>query len=317
MEKEMKSQIKRTPVVLAGLLLTVLLSACSPPPQEIFDSPEAAIQTISELISQPDGKRTELVFGSGSSQMFRSGDPEADREDFARVNEMIKTKVDFEDIDESTKIALFGDAAWPWPIPLVKDAEGWRFDTEKGKEELLNRRVGRNELWTLTALHELVEVQREYRSESRDGNPPAYAQKFRSTEGKHDGLYWSTDDGSELSPAGELLAESEATKGESRPFHGYHYRILTSRGENAPGGEMDYLDDNGHLTRGFGAIAWPTKYANSGVMTFVVNHRGLIFQKDLGLMTDKMAEEIDSYNPDLSWEPTEDSLITIVEGDNE
>ena len=313
----MKLQIKQTPVVLTGLLLTILLSACSQSSQEIFDSPEAAIQTLSELIDQSDSQRTERVFGSGSVEMFQSGDQEADREDFTRVNEMIKTSVEFEDIDESTKIALFGDAAWPWPIPLVKDGNGWRFDTEKGREELLNRRVGHNELWTLTALHELVEIQREYRSDSRDGNPPAFAQRFRSTEGKHDGLYWSTEDGSELSPAGELLAESDAKEDEPRPFHGYYYRLLTSRGENAPGGEMDYLDENGHLTRGFGAIAWPAKYGNSGVMTFVVNHRGLVYQKDLGLETTKIAEKTDSFNPGTSWEPTEDAMTMVVEGVND
>ncbi len=309
----MKVLIKRKPVVMAGLLLTILLSACSQPSQEIFDSPEAAIQTLSELIDQSDSQRTEQVFGAGSAEMFQSGDEEADREDFSRVNEMIQTGVEFEDIDESTKIALFGDAAWPWPIPLVKDGKGWRFDTEKGRAELLNRRVGHNELWTLTALHELVEAQREYRSESRDGNPLSYAQKFRSTEGKHDGLYWQTADGEELSPAGELLAESDAREGEPRPFHGYYYRILTARGENAPGGELDYLDENGHLTRGFGAIAWPAKYGNSGVMTFVVSNRGLVFQKDLGPMTDKMVEKIDSYNPDSSWAPTGDSMASAVE----
>ncbi len=310
----MKLQIKRNHVVMTGLLLMIVLSACNRPSQEIFDSPEAAIQTLSELINQNDDQHTERVFGPGSVQMFRSGDAEADREDFGRVRAMIQERVEFEDINAETKIALLGDAAWPWPIPLVKDGEGWRFDTHEGTEELLNRRIGRNELWTLTVLHELVEAQREYRSESRDGNPPAYAQWFRSTEGKHDGLYWPTEDGAELSPAGELLAGSGPREGEPNPFHGYYYRILTSRGENAPGGVMDYLDENGHLTRGFGTIAWPAKYANSGVMTFIVNHRGLVYQKDQGLTTDKIVEKIDRFNPDSSWEPTDDSMITVVEG---
>lgn len=310
----MKLQIKRTAVVLAGLLLTILLSACSQPSQEVFDSPEAAIQAVFETIGHNDGQRIEEIFGLGSVEMFQSGDAEADREDFDRVKAMIEESVEFEDIDADTKIALLGEAAWPLPIPLVKDGEGWRFDTHEGHEEILNRRVGRNELWTLTALHELVEVQREYRSESRDGNPPAYTQWFLSAEGKHDGLYWPTEDGEELSPAGELLAGSGSRTGERNPFHGYYYRLLTSRGENAPGGEMDYLDENGNLTRGFGAIAWPAKYANSGVMTFVVSNHGLVFQKDLGLETARIVEEIDSFNPDSSWEPTDDSMLTVVEG---
>ena len=313
----MKLQTKRTSVVLACLLLTIMLSACNRPSQEIFDSPEAAVQSLSELIGQHDVQRIEQVFGPGSMEMFLSGDDEADREDIGRVKAMIEDGVEFEDIDESTKIALFGNAAWPWPIPLVKDGEGWRFDTDEGSEELLNRRVGRNELWTLTALHELVEAQREYRSESRDGNPRAYAQRFRSTAGMRDGLYWPVEDDEELSPAGELLAESEARSDEPQPFHGYYYRILTSRGENAPGGEMNYLDENGLLTRGFAAIAWPAKYANSGVMTFIVNHRGIVYQKDLGVMTDELVAKIDSYNPDASWDPTDDSLFLVEEEPND
>jgi len=313
----MKLQIRYAPVVLASLLLTIALSACNQPGQEVFDSPEAAIQALSDLISQNDDQQTERVFGPGSVQMFRSGDAEADREDFGRVKAMIQERVEFEEIDADTRIALLGDAEWPWPIPLVKDGEGWRFDTDEGSEELLNRRVGRNELWTLTALHELVEAQREYRSESRDGNPRAYAQRFRSTAGMRDGLYWPVEDDEELSPAGELLAESEARSDEPQPFHGYYYRILTSRGENAPGGEMNYLDENGLLTRGFAAIAWPAKYANSGVMTFIVNHRGIVYQKDLGVMTDELVAKIDSYNPDASWDPTDDSLFLVEEEPND
>jgi len=308
----MNLQIRLIPVVVAGLLLSLLLSACSEPSQEVFASPEAAIQRMADLIGQHDERQTEQVFGPGSVEMFRSGDDEADYEDFGRVKAMIHEAVVFEDVDADTRIALLGDAKWPWPIPLVRDDQGWRFDTEKGQQELLNRRVGRNELWTLTALYELVEAQREYRSEPRDGNPPAYAQRFRSTEGKHDGLYWSTEDGSELSPAGRFLAESDAREDRPQPFYGYYYRILTRQGEQAPGGDMDYLDKNGHLTRGFAAIAWPAKYGNSGVMTFVVSNRGLVFQKDLGLKTDELIEKIDSYNPDASWDPTEDSMHRVV-----
>ena len=308
----MMFKFRLTTFVAAGLLLATLISACSQPSQQVFDSPEAAVQRLSELIGQYDHGQIERVFGQGSVEMFSSGDTEADREDFKRVKEMIQEAVAFEEVDEDTRVALFGDAEWPWPIPLVRDGEGWRFDTEKGQQELLNRRIGRNELWTLTALYELVEAQREYRSKSRDGNPPAYAQRFRSTEGKHDGLYWSTEDGSEPSPAGRYLAESDTREDKSQPFYGYYYRILTRQGEQAPGGERDYLDENGYLTRGFAAIAWPAKYGNSGVMTFVVSNRGLVFQKDLGLSTEELAGKTDSYNPDSSWDPTEDSMHRVV-----
>ena len=299
---------------MAALFLAALLSSCQQQPsQVVFDTPEAAIQKLSDLIGERDDQRIEQVFGPGSMDMFLSGDDEADREDYRRVKEMIDERVEFEDFDDNTKIALLGDNAWPWPIPLVKDGKGWRFDTAEGRQELLNRRVGRNELWTLTALHEIVEAQKEYRSESRDGNPPAYAQRFLSTEGMRDGLFWSADEESELSPLGDLLADAEFQVGEPKPFHGYFYRILTRRGADAPGGEMDYLDENGLLTRGFGVIAWPAKYGNSGVMTFVVNHRGLVFETDLGPDTEQLGAAIDSYNPGPDWYPTDDSLADAVE----
>jgi hypothetical protein len=311
----MKLIIRQNTILLAALFLTALLSACGAQQQStaVFDSPEAAVQALSDLIGQEEDQRVEQVFGPGSLDMLRSGDDEADREDFQRVKDMIAEGVEFVDFDENTRIALFGDDAWPWPIPLVRDGEGWRFNTAEGREELLNRRIGRNELWTLTALHELVDAQREYRSESRDGNPPAYAQRFLSSEGQRDGLHWPVEDGEELSPLGELLAESDVTAGEPQPFHGYYYRMLTRRGPNAPGGEKDYMDENGLLTRGFAVIAWPAKHGNSGVMTFMVNHRGLVFEKDLGTDTEQQAAAIDSYEPDSSWVPTEDSLFGIEE----
>jgi len=308
----MNLNMKRNIIFLAILGLSVLLVACKgQPSQTVFDTPEAAIQAMSELIGQHDKQGTEQVFGPGSVDMFQSGDDEADREDYQRVKAMIQESVEFEDFDDNTKVAFIGEAAWPLPIPLVREGEGWRFDSAKGREELLNRRVGHNELWTLTALHQLVEAQREYRSEPRDGNPPAYAQKFRSSEGMHDGLYWATEDGSELSPLGELLADSEARGAEPLPFHGYFYRMLTQRGASAPGGEKIFLDESGLLTHGFAVIAWPAKYGNSGVMTFMMDHHGLIFEKDLGPETIQLAAAIDSYNPDESWKPTEDSLAEI------
>lgn len=311
----MNLQIKRSYIFPVVLFILVLVNACDQQQSSVvvFDTPEAAIETLSELIGQPDDNRVEQVFGAGSLDMFRSGDTEADSEDFQRVNELIGQWVGFEDIDDNTKIALLGEVAWSWPIPLVREGNGWRFDTDKGREELLNRRVGRNELWTLTSLHEVVEAQREYRSESRDGNPPAYAQRFRSTDGKRDGLYWTADDESEQSPLGEFLADTEAPEDENRPFHGYFYRILTRRSANAPGGEMDYLDENGLLTRGYAVIAWPAKYGNSGVMTFMTNHRGLVFEKDLGLDTAQVVVAIDSYDPDPTWSPTEDTLVGVEE----
>jgi len=309
----MNLQIKRNYIFPVVLCILALVTACDQQQQSVvvFDTPEAAIQSLSDLIGQSDGNRIEQIFGAGSLDLFQSGDDDADRRGAQRVKELIEQWVGFEDFDENTKIALLGEVAWSWPIPLVREGNGWRFDTEKGRQELLNRRIGRNELWTLTSLHEVVEAQREYRSVSRDGNPRAYAQRFRSTEGNRDGLYWPTDDESELSPLGELLAGSEAWTDEPHPFQGYFYRILTSRSDNAPGGEMDYLDENGHLVHGYAVIAWPAKYGNSGIMTFMINHRGLVFEKDLGPETLQVVAEIDSYDPDPTWSPTEDTLVGI------
>ncbi len=305
----MNIQIRQNYVFLLVLCSMVMLSACKPQPSQlVFATPEAAIQAVSELIGQSDGQRIEQMFGPGSIDMFQSGDAETDKEDFQRVKMLIAERVVFEDFDENTKIAFFGEQAWPWPIPLVKEGDGWRFDTAEGREELLNRRIGRNELSTLTTLHEIVEAQREYRSVARDGKPRAYAQRFRSTAGNQDGLYWPTEDGAELSPLGEQLAGSEAWDDSPHPFQGYFYRILTRRGADAPGGEMNFLDENGNLTGGFGVIAWPAKYGNSGVMTFMLGHRGLVFEKDLGAETEQTVAAIDSYNPDGSWVPTDDSL---------
>jgi len=303
---------------LAVILLSVLVSGCAKQQSPVvFDSPEAAIQELSALIGKSDVKRLEEVFGPGSSDVLLSGDPEQDHEDYARVGEMIQAGVQFEDFDENTKIALLGDDAWSWPVPLVRDGDGWRFDLATGREELLNRRIGRNELWTLTALHELVGAQQEYFSASRDGNLPAYAQKFRSSEGKRDGLYWSAEDEADLSPLGDLLAESDAWGDEPHPFFGYFYRMLTSQGENAPGGALNYLDGNGLMTGGFAAIAWPARYGNSGVMTFVINQRGIVFQKDLGAETEQAAKAVTSFDPDDSWTPTGDTVLEIEEGPQE
>jgi hypothetical protein len=293
---------------LAGLALALLISACAKPSPVVFDSPEAAVQALADVIGQNDPARVAEIFGPGSLDLLQSGDESADRADFARVGEMIAAGVEFHDFDENTKIALFGDEAWPLPIPLVRDGDGWRFDIALGQEELLNRRIGNNELWTLTALHEVVDAQREYRAAGRDGNPPAYAQRFLSSEGRRDGLYWPPGEGEDLSPLGDLLAGSDAHASNPSPFHGYYYRMLTRRGPHAPGGERDCLDPQGALTGCFGVIAWPAKYGNSGVMTFITDQRGIVFQKDLGADTGQAVAAIESYDPGPEWSPTPDRV---------
>jgi hypothetical protein len=273
-----------------------------------FATPEAAVQALHDLIGTQDEAAIERMFGPGSIDLFSSGDLAQDRADFQLVKAMIEAGVTFQELDLATRVALFGADRWPWPIPLVQEAGGWRFDIEAGREELLNRRIGRNELFTLSSLHAILDAQVEYASEGRDDNPPAFATRFRSTPGMRDGLYWQPMEGEPLSPLGDLLAESEYANEGREPYHGYFYRILTQQGPAAPGGAQSYLDDRGLLTRGFAVVAWPARYGNSGVMTFVVNHRGIVFQKDLGENTESVVADMQSYDPDVSWLPTADRL---------
>lgn len=300
-------------IVTLALAATCLTAAgCSKSPQGAFKTPEEAVQALAEVIDTRDNARTEAMFGKDWREMLLSGDDVADREDALRVRAMIGEKVDFDDAEGNRKVALLGEQEWPFVIPVVQEGGLWRFDVAAGREELLNRRVGKNELLTLATLHAYVDAQREYRAVGRDGNPPAYAQKLWSDEGRHDGLYWPTADGEPESPVGELVALAAASgygpddDEEPDPYHGYFYRILTAQGKSAPEGERSYLDAKGLMTGGFAAIAWPATHGNSGVMTFIVNQQGIVFQKDLGEETAKVAPAITAYDPDESWEPTGD-----------
>jgi len=297
-------------LAFAAVLITASAHASSP--AGTFKTPEEAVKALAEVIDVHDDARTEVMFGKDWREMLLSGDDAADRQDALKVRAMILEKVAFDEAVGNRKVALLGNDEWPFPIPLVQEGELWRFDTAAGKEELLNRRVGRNEILTLATLHAFVDAQREFHEAGRDGNPPAYAQKFRSDEGRHDGLYWPTAQGEPESPFGDLAAQA-AAEGYRRdndpgpdPYHGYYYRILTAQGKAAPGGEKSYLDAQGLMTGGFAAIAWPARYHNSGVMTFIVNQQGIVFQKDLGAETEKAVEAISTYNPDDSWDPTGD-----------
>ena len=299
----------------AGLLLVA--PGCRRAEPGTYATPEEAVQALAGLVGTRNEALTEEIFGKGSVEIFRSGDEEQDAKAAARVKELMAEKVGFEEIDASTKVALFGEKAWPFPIPLVKAGERWRFDTEAGRQELLNRRIGYNELSTLASLHAFVDAQFEYFAQGRDGNRPAFAQKFRSSEGRQDGLYWPVAEGEDPSPLGDLLAGAAAIDAaEPQPYNGYYYRILTGQGANAAGGERNYLDEQGLMTTGFAAIAWPAKHGNSGVMTFLINHRDMVFQKDLGAETGQAVAAIRTFDPDATWEPTGDSLDQ-VEDDGE
>lgn len=315
----MRERIRPTKLIAcaAGLLGVLLSTSCKRVEPGTFATPEEAVRALADLVGTGDERRAEEIFGPGSIDIFRSGDEAEDQKAAARVKQLIAEKVAFDEMDANTRVALFGAKAWPFPIPLVKSGERWRFDTAAGREELLNRRIGYNELATLASLHAYVDAQKEYFAAGRDGNPPAFAQRFLSSEGRRDGLYWPAAEGEEESPLGDLLAQAAADyDGEPQPFHGYFFRILTGQGKSAPGGERSYLDKKGLMTGGFAALAWPAKHGNSGVMTFLVNHRDIVYQKDLGPETATAIAAIQTFDPDRSWEPTGDSL-GLVEDDGE
>jgi hypothetical protein len=296
-------------LLLVQVAVLATLVACSPAPPGTYSTPEEAVKALGDLAGSGDTKKIEEMFGADSLELFDSGDEVSDHEDALRVKAMILEKVAFEDLDETTKAVLIGNEKWPFSVPLVLEGGRWRFDTATGREELLNRRIGRNELLALASLHAYVDAQREYKAQGRDGKPPTYARRVRSSEGKHDGLFWPVAEGEEESPLGPLYAEAADDAEESagpQPFHGYYFRILEGQGKNAPGGERSYLDKKGEMTKGFAALAWPAKYDNSGVMSFQISHQGLVFQKDLGAETDTAVTAINAYDPDESWHPTGD-----------
>jgi len=207
-------------------------------------------------------------------------------------------------------IALIGKDGWPFPIPLVRDGTTWRFDVESGIEEITNRRIGRNELSTLSTMHAFVDAQREYASQSRDGNPPCFARRLISSPGKHDGLYWPTAESDPESPFGPFVAdaaeEGYTAQGAPVAYHGYFYRSLERQGPHAPGGAREYGDENARLATGFALIAWPAKYGNSGVMSFLVGRTGIVYERDFGPDTEKSVNAIKAYDPDEDWTPTGD-----------
>jgi hypothetical protein len=303
------NQLRNFCLTLVGVLVLATLAACSPAPAGTYSTPEEAVQALADLAGSGDSKKTEEMFGADGMELLDSGDEAADHEDALRVKAMILEKVAFEDLDETTKAAVIGNEGWSFPLPLVLEEGRWRFDAAIGREELLNRRIGRNELLALASLHAYVDAQREYFARGWGGRPPAYARRFRSGEGAHDGLYWQVAEGEEESPLGPLYAEAadeQMKDAGPQPFHGYYFRIIEGQGKSAPGGERSYLDKKGRLTRGFAAIARPAKYGNSGIMTFQINQQGMIFQKDLGAETDAAVAAITAYDPDESWHPTGD-----------
>ena len=280
--------------------------------QKSFKSPEEAVKALIDATKGNDIKELMAIFGPAGKELIFSGDEVADqvgRDRFVKAYEMMSRVVSE---DEKKAILHVGNRDWPFPIPIVKDGENWFFNTKAGKQEVLNRRIGRNELNTIQVCLAYVDAQREYALRNQNkGGLSEYAKRFVSNKGKKDGLYWEAKEGEEQSPLGPLVAK--ATKegyglrksGEKRsPYHGYYYRILKAQGENAPGGAYDYVV-NGKMIGGFALVAYPAEYGNSGVMTFMVNHEGGVYQKDLGKETETLVSAMKKYGPDKTWKKAE------------
>ncbi len=296
---------------LACSFLALSSAAAKSAEQQVFPSGAAAAKALVAAAKTDDMNALSSILGGDAKEILSSGDPVADNNARDTIVEKYGEMHRFA-YDEKGRVILYlGADNWPFPIPLVKKGDGWVYDTAAGKRELLYRRIGRNELFTIDVLADLAEAQEEYASENLDdGGVKQFAQKIQSDPGKHNGLYWPVSSGEEVSPIGPLMADAIAEgyktgAGTPIPFHGYYYRILTRQGKNAPGGAKDYLVD-GKMTQGFAFIAYPATYRASGVMTFMINQDGVIVQKDLGTNTAKMANGITEYNPDATWDEVDD-----------
>jgi len=272
-----------------------------------FSTPDEAAAALVRAAQADEAGALAGLFGAGHENLLSSGDPVEDKNNREGFAALAKEKLSLDKRGEDQATVLVGNQAWPFPIPLVKQGGGWQFDAALGEQEIINRRIGRNELRTLSAVRGYAEAQAEYAGSDRDGDGVAeYAQKFTSAPGQQDGLFWEAQAGEADSPLGPLMAEAQAQgyvfqgkPEQPTPYHGYYFRILTRQGPAAPGGQYDYVI-NGNMIAGFGLLAFPASYGASGVMSFIVNHQGRIYQKDLGPKTAKAMKE---YNPDSSWVP--------------
>ena len=277
------------------------------PPGQGFNSPEAAVLAIVATVREYDAEKALAILGPNAEKIIFSGDKVAGKKE---VDDFIK-KFDEKhrlDMVSPTVASLFiGNDDWPFPVPIIKDGERWFFDVAAGKEEILNRRIGGNELDVIQVMQAYVEAQFEYASKDRDGDGiREFARQIKSDKGKKNGLYWPVKKGGKLSPFGPLIAEvrserDEVNANKIQPYHGYYYKIITRQGEKAPGGAYDYVV-NGNMILGFALVACPAKYGASGIMTFAVNQEGIVYEVDLGEKTLQIATGKIKYDLDKTWQ---------------
>jgi hypothetical protein len=298
---------------MLALVLSLPATVYAAETGKTFATPEAAVAALTTAVNAKDREILHSIFGSAVVDIENPDHVQAAGELQTFAAALTTTNRLVRESDDRCVLEI-GTNAWPFPIPIVKQSDGqWFFDTKAGQEEVLNRRIGRNELATLLSMRAYVEAQREYASRDRLGNEVLqYAQKFFSSPGLKDGLFWPANLDGEISPFGPLVAHAQAagygkpdTDAAPEPFHGYYFKILTRQGKHAPGGKYNYVI-NGNMIGGFALVAWPAEYGNTGIMTFIVNQQGRVYQKDLGLKTGKLAPAMKKYDPDSTWQLSPD-----------
>ena len=299
-------------IKLNHLLATIVLGSALALPapavraagQQSFATPEAAMEAFGTAVIDSDEAALRAMFGANFRQLIP---PVGAERRYEFIEAWAKSHKIEPDGDGRARIAA-GQKGWTLPIPLEKTASGWRFDMKAGMDEIAVREIGRNELSAIQVVKAYADAQREYIARDRNGDGvPEYAQKIASSAGKMDGLYWPSKANEEPSPLGRLLADAAAEKGRKPgSYHGYSYRILTAQGPDAAGGARNYIVD-GRMTGGFGLVAWPTSYGRSGVMSFMINQDGQVYEKNLGPDTATQAARVKAFNPDATWRKVEDN----------
>lgn len=280
----------------------------SPEIGRTFETPCDAVRALRCAVRQSDRAELRAIFGPASGPLLNSGDQVQDRARLGRIKLLFEEDERIDRRADGTVNLILGQERWPFPVPISRAEQGWYFDTEAGKQAILDRRIGQNELEAIAAARRYVEAQREYASEDRDGDGEAeFARRILSSPGKRDGLFWARRPGESPSPLGPLAARAadqgyEAGGSKPLPFQGYYFRILTRQGEHAPGGRMNYVRKDGSMSDGFALLAYPAKWGSSGIMSFMVGDTGTIYESDLGENTERTARKIESFDPGPGWQ---------------
>jgi len=306
--------VQYSSLLLALALAAPLATGAADDIGKTFATPEEAVAALVQATSAESGSGLKAIFGPAAAEIENPDRVQATNEFHAFTAALNATNRLVH--ESATKCVLeVGANSWPFPVPIVKKDGRWFFDTEAGKEEILSRRIGKNELAVLQVVRGYVSAQRDYASRDRNGDDVLeYAQRIASTPGTKDGLYWPPDLDGEISPLGPMVAEAQSEgysmkargqEGTRAPFHGYFFKILTQQGKHAPGGKYSYII-NGHMIGGFALVAWPAEYGESGIMTFIVNQQGRVYQRDLGPKTEKLAAAMKVYDPEPGWSVSPD-----------